>query len=170
MGACSDAAGRQQRSSPVADNHGPVRRYHYHPAPSVHASFTNNFSEVIDFIGRSERIRTSGPCVPNTVLYQAELHSDRAPGYSRRPPTGQDVFSITAPIGHPDHCAAAPGGPAHDWRLHPRRLESLLPAGRATPPSVAARSPPSPRSSGGSRRSSATRDCCTTAEPIAVRP
>src|SRR6185312_5121714 len=23
------------------------------------------------------RIRTSGPCVPNTVLYQAELHSDR---------------------------------------------------------------------------------------------
>ena len=25
--------------------------------------------------GRSERIRTSGPCVPNTVLYQAELHS-----------------------------------------------------------------------------------------------
>ena len=26
--------------------------------------------------GRSERIRTSGPCVPNTVLYQAELHSD----------------------------------------------------------------------------------------------
>jgi hypothetical protein len=28
-------------------------------------------------IGRSERIRTSGPCVPNTVLYQAELHSGR---------------------------------------------------------------------------------------------
>jgi hypothetical protein len=27
-------------------------------------------------IGRSERIRTSGPCVPNTVLYQAELHSE----------------------------------------------------------------------------------------------
>ena len=26
--------------------------------------------------GRSERIRTSGPCVPNAVLYQAELHSD----------------------------------------------------------------------------------------------
>ena len=25
--------------------------------------------------GRSERIRTSGPCVPNTVLYQAELRS-----------------------------------------------------------------------------------------------
>ena len=26
--------------------------------------------------GRSERIRTSGPRVPNTVLYQAELHSE----------------------------------------------------------------------------------------------
>ncbi|GBQ93894.1 hypothetical protein AA23498_1864 [Acetobacter nitrogenifigens DSM 23921 = NBRC 105050] len=30
--------------------------------------------------GRSERIRTSGPCVPNTVLYQAELHSDAVRG------------------------------------------------------------------------------------------
>ena len=28
------------------------------------------------FHGRSERIRTSGPCLPKTVLYQAELHSD----------------------------------------------------------------------------------------------
>ena len=27
--------------------------------------------------GRGERIRTSGPCLPKTVLYQAELHSDR---------------------------------------------------------------------------------------------
>ncbi len=26
--------------------------------------------------GRSERIRTSGPCLPKAVLYQAELHSD----------------------------------------------------------------------------------------------
>lgn len=25
--------------------------------------------------GRSERIRTSGPCLPKAVLYQAELHS-----------------------------------------------------------------------------------------------
>jgi hypothetical protein len=36
--------------------------------------------------GRSERIRTSGPYVPNVVLYQAELHSDRidpGPGTSR---------------------------------------------------------------------------------------
>ena len=26
-------------------------------------------------IGRGERIRTSGPCLPKAVLYQAELHS-----------------------------------------------------------------------------------------------
>ena len=35
--------------------------------------------QVIDFIGRSERIRTSDPCLPKTVLYQAELHSDPCP-------------------------------------------------------------------------------------------
>ena len=27
-------------------------------------------------VGREERIRTSGPCVPNAVLYQAELLPD----------------------------------------------------------------------------------------------
>ena len=27
-------------------------------------------------IGRGERIRTSGPYVPNVVLYQTELHPD----------------------------------------------------------------------------------------------
>lgn len=32
--------------------------------------------QITGVIGRSERIRTSGPCVPNTVLYQAELHSE----------------------------------------------------------------------------------------------
>ena len=37
--------------------------------------------------GRSERIRTSGPCVPNTVLYQAELHSD-AGSYGVTPAQG----------------------------------------------------------------------------------
>ena len=30
-----------------------------------------------EFIGRGERIRTSGPCLPKTVLYQAELLPDR---------------------------------------------------------------------------------------------
>jgi hypothetical protein len=28
--------------------------------------------------GRGKRIRTSGPCVPNAVLYQAELFPDTA--------------------------------------------------------------------------------------------
>jgi hypothetical protein len=28
------------------------------------------------FFGRGERIRTSDSCVPNAVLYQAELHPD----------------------------------------------------------------------------------------------
>ncbi len=34
-------------------------------------------THVLCFAGRSERIRTSDPCLPKTVLYQAELHSDR---------------------------------------------------------------------------------------------
>ena len=29
--------------------------------------------------GRGERIRTSGPCLPKAVLYQAELHPDCIP-------------------------------------------------------------------------------------------
>ena len=29
--------------------------------------------------GRGKRIRTSGPCVPNAVLYQAELFPDTTP-------------------------------------------------------------------------------------------
>lgn len=32
--------------------------------------------------GRSERIRTSGPYVPNVVLYQAELHSAKGGQYT----------------------------------------------------------------------------------------
>ena len=41
--------------------------------------------------GRGERIRTSGPCLPKTVLYQAELHSDwrawyAVPGLLASPP------------------------------------------------------------------------------------
>ena len=33
-------------------------------------------------IGRGERIRTSGPCLPKTVLYQAELLPDRSASWS----------------------------------------------------------------------------------------
>ena len=31
-----------------------------------------------EIIGRGKRIRTSGPCLPKTVLYQAELFPDRS--------------------------------------------------------------------------------------------
>tara|TARA_R110002124_G_scaffold247013_1_gene412132 strand:- start:165 stop:347 length:183 start_codon:yes stop_codon:yes gene_type:complete len=31
---------------------------------------------MMENVGREERIRTSGPCVPNAVLYQAELLPD----------------------------------------------------------------------------------------------
>ncbi len=42
------------------------------------------FGRAAEPIGRSERIRTSGPCVPNTVLYQAELHSECEGGFIGR--------------------------------------------------------------------------------------
>ena len=45
--------------------------------PPLKARMTN--------VGRGERIRTSDSCVPNAVLYQAELHPDR--GYRPERPT-----------------------------------------------------------------------------------
>ena len=48
-------------------------------------------------IGRGERIRTSGPCLPKTVLYQAELLPDRSarrPGSPRRQGGPLDVQSV----------------------------------------------------------------------------
>ena len=44
------------------------------------STFSNVRRTVRIEIGRGERIRTSGPCLPKTVLYQAELLPDRAPG------------------------------------------------------------------------------------------
>ncbi len=35
--------------------------------------------------GRGERIRTSGPCLPKTVLYQAELLPDRVGSAGAKP-------------------------------------------------------------------------------------
>ena len=35
-------------------------------------------------IGRGKRIRTSGPCLPKAVLYQAELFPDHVPARQRR--------------------------------------------------------------------------------------
>ncbi len=48
-------------------------------------------------IGRSERIRTSGPCLPKTVLYQAELHSDRRRGIRPRPLLFQGSIVLVFP-------------------------------------------------------------------------
>jgi hypothetical protein len=39
------------------------------------------FRKATDLNGRSERIRTSDPLVPNEVRYQAALHSDIAGGF-----------------------------------------------------------------------------------------
>ena len=36
-----------------------------------------NLRIVGNIVGRGKRIRTSGPCLPKTVLYQAELFPDR---------------------------------------------------------------------------------------------
>ncbi len=33
-------------------------------------------AECVGIIGRGEKIRTSGPCLPKAVLYQAELHPE----------------------------------------------------------------------------------------------
>ena len=50
--------------------------------PKMDRSPTQNIAVNIDeerqVSGRGERIRTSGPCLPKTVLYQAELLPDRS--------------------------------------------------------------------------------------------
>jgi hypothetical protein len=38
---------------------------------------SRNDRRELEEIGRGKRIRTSGPCLPKTVLYQAELFPDR---------------------------------------------------------------------------------------------
>ena len=58
--------------------------------------------------GRGERIRTSGPCLPKTVLYQAELLPDRRsredPGRGRGGPigmgcrAGKRAFGVVADV------------------------------------------------------------------------
>jgi hypothetical protein len=41
---------------------------------------SSQYQDVMSKYGRSERIRTSDPIVPNDVRYQAALHSDIAAG------------------------------------------------------------------------------------------
>src|SRR5882724_11276118 len=53
--------------------------------------------EVSEFTGRSGRIRTCDPCVPNAVLYRAEPHSDKKAAYSLgfRPPQEAELRTST---------------------------------------------------------------------------
>ena len=44
---------------------------------SVYAKTATEVASIADrVVGRGERIRTSDSCVPNAVLYQAELHPE----------------------------------------------------------------------------------------------
>ena len=44
--------------------------------PAAKSGHRESIEEEVGTIGRRERIRTSGPHVPNVVLYQAELLSE----------------------------------------------------------------------------------------------
>ena len=61
------------------------------------AAFMKNPMETMGSNGRGKRIRTSGPCLPKTVLYQAELLPDRSarrPGSPRRQGGPLDAQSV----------------------------------------------------------------------------
>src|SRR6056300_1457069 len=47
-----------------------------HSDPPTKSRFDDCESDLFLMAGRGERIRTSGPCLPKAVLYQAELHPD----------------------------------------------------------------------------------------------
>ncbi len=48
--------------------------------------------------GRGKRIRTSGPCVPNAVLYQAELFPDTYLLFSEARNLISDFAQLQSPI------------------------------------------------------------------------
>ena len=74
--------------------------------------------------GRGERIRTSGPCLPKAVLYQAELHPD-AFRIIRR--TGrQRGRNVSGSRGGLSNCSCR-------IRRHPRSLEQCRPKARLHP-------------------------------------
>jgi hypothetical protein len=51
------------------------------PSNRPHRAESVTALKVLSLFGRSERIRTSDPIVPNDVRYQAALHSDMAGPY-----------------------------------------------------------------------------------------
>lgn len=89
---------------------------------SVTVSATVKFSEnaeksAFSENGRGERIRTSGPCLPKTVLYQAELLPDRNARPFTKGPAGPGVYrggfrGVQAPRTRSlNNLAAATAGP-----------------------------------------------------------
>lgn len=65
------------------------------PAHKQNAQVTESLGRFPGMSGRGKRIRTSGPCVPNAVLYQAELFPDVVlqSTCSAAKPTNISVFS-----------------------------------------------------------------------------
>jgi hypothetical protein len=77
--------------------------------------------QVTEAIGRSERIRTSDPLVPNEVRYQAALHSDTGPSVKPRPFSAPLI--ARGPAGH----KSAPAIPARNPAPRLRGVASILP-------------------------------------------
>ena len=63
------------RSTPELRPHASARR----DMADIPGPCKREICAALALFGRSERIRTSGPCLPKTVLYQAELHSVPCP-------------------------------------------------------------------------------------------
>ena len=58
----------------AVNNLGFSARFQHTEKPKQAVLYQNGLVTAIN--GRGERIRTSGPCLPKAVLYQAELHPD----------------------------------------------------------------------------------------------
>src|SRR5690606_25962610 len=71
-------------------------------------SIERSVFKYLRLIGRGERIRTSGPCLPKTVLYQAELLPDRRsradPGRGRGGPIGAGSWAGKQAFGMVARC------------------------------------------------------------------
>ena len=53
----------------------------------------------VGYRGRGERIRTSGPCLPKTVLYQAELYSEQAASHKAPGAPWQETSRASRDVG-----------------------------------------------------------------------
>src|SRR5690606_13187612 len=89
---CTEAGPRARRGS-RPETAGPMREAgadtpgHF-PGPGNRKA-TRKGGQLLDSIGRGDRIRTCDLYVPNVALYQTELHPDSRAAYSSDPDTGQ---------------------------------------------------------------------------------